>query len=47
MSDATGDVAGSKGFRFDTSAVEWKKFLTDGCYYRIIDVNVPARTPIH
>jgi hypothetical protein len=44
MSETTGDAAGSKRFRFDTSAVEWKKFLTDGCYYRILDVNVPART---
>src|SRR5436190_15637413 len=31
-------------FRFDTTNVEWKKFVTEGCYYRILDVNVPART---
>ena len=31
-------------FRFDTSAVDWKPFVTDGCFYRILDVNVPART---
>ena len=31
-------------FRFDTTNVEWKNFVTDGCYYRILDVNVPART---
>ena len=32
------------GFRFDTSAVDWKPFVTDGCFYRILDVDVPART---
>lgn len=33
-----------EGFRFDTSNVDWKPFVTDGCFYRILDVNVPART---
>ena len=32
------------GFRFDTKNIEWKDFLTDGCYYRILDVNIPAHT---
>jgi hypothetical protein len=31
-------------FSFDTCNVEWKNFVTEGCYYRILDVNVPART---
>lgn len=31
-------------FRFDTGKIEWKDFLTEGCYYRILDVNVAART---
>ena len=31
-------------FKFDTTNVEWKDFVTEGCYYRILDVNVPART---
>ena len=31
-------------FRFDTTNVEWKSFVTEGCYYRLLDVNVPART---
>ncbi len=31
-------------FRFDTTNVQWKKFVTEGCYYRIPDVNVPAPT---
>lgn len=39
---------GAKGdtesFRFDTSNTDWKPFVTDGCFYRILDVNVPART---
>src|ERR1700683_2063462 len=32
------------GFRFDTSKIEWKDFLTEGCYYRILDVNVAAHS---
>lgn len=38
--------ANSRGdnFRFDTSNTDWKPFVTDGCFYRILDVNVPART---
>src|SRR5215831_7941182 len=31
-------------FRFDTSAVDWKPFVTDGCFYRILAVDVPARS---
>jgi hypothetical protein len=31
-------------FSFDTSNIEWKEFVTEGCYYRLLDVNVPART---
>jgi quercetin dioxygenase-like cupin family protein len=31
-------------FRFDTSNVDWKPFVTEGCFYRILDANVPART---
>ena len=31
-------------FRFDTSKIEWKDFLTEGCYYRILDVNIEAHT---
>lgn len=34
----------SAGFRFDTSNTDWKPFVTDGCFYRILDVNVPMRT---
>lgn len=31
-------------FRFDTSNVDWKPFVTEGCFYRILDVDVPSRT---
>jgi hypothetical protein len=31
-------------FRFDTTNIPWKDFLTEGCYYRILDVNVEAHT---
>jgi hypothetical protein len=31
-------------FHFDTADVEWKPFVTEGCYYRILDVDVAART---
>jgi hypothetical protein len=27
-------------FRFDTKNIEWTDFVTEGCYYRILDVNV-------
>jgi quercetin dioxygenase-like cupin family protein len=31
-------------FRFDTGGTDWKPFITNGCFYRILDVNVPARS---
>jgi hypothetical protein len=40
----TSDKTGTESFRFDTSKVDWKPFVTEGCFYRILDVNVPART---
>lgn len=33
-----------RNFRFDTTAVDWKDFITTGCYYKLLDVNVAART---
>jgi hypothetical protein len=33
-----------KNFRFDTKDVDWKDFITAGCYYKLLDVNVGART---
>lgn len=32
------------GFRFATADIEWKDFLTEGCYYKILDVNPAAHT---
>ena len=40
----TSDGQGRESFRFDTSTVDWKPFVTEGCFYRILDVNVPERT---
>lgn len=31
-------------FRFDTSRTDWKPFVTEGCFYRILAVDVPAGT---
>jgi hypothetical protein len=33
-----------RNFRFDTKEVDWKDFITAGCYYKLLDVNVAART---
>ena len=37
-------LGNSQGFRFDDSRADWKPFVTDGCFYRILDVDVTART---
>jgi quercetin dioxygenase-like cupin family protein len=46
QNSAAGPAAGtSKGnFAYDSSTVEWKKFITEGCFYRVLHVDVPART---
>ena len=31
-------------FRFDTRDVDWKKFITNGCYYKLLDVNEAKQT---
>ncbi len=38
------NTADKSGFKYDTSKVEWHKFFTPGTYYRILNVNVEART---
>jgi hypothetical protein len=38
------DKTGTENFRFDTSALDWKPFVTEGCFYRILDVDVAARS---
>jgi hypothetical protein len=32
-----------KHFRFDTRDVEWRDFITDGCYYKLLNVDLVAR----
>ncbi len=32
------------GYRYDTSHVEWAEFFTPGTFYRILNVDVAART---
>ncbi len=36
--------AAAPAFRFDTTNIEWKDFLTEGTYYRILDVNLEAHS---
>lgn len=36
--------ADKAGFKYDTSTVEWHKFFTPGTYYRILNVDLAART---
>ena len=33
-----------RNFHFDTKDVDWKDFITAGCYYKLLDVNVTTRT---
>ena len=30
-------------FQFDTRDVEWRDFITDGCYYKLLNVDLDAR----
>ena len=38
------DQKSLNNFRFDAHDVDWKYFITAGCYYKLLDVNVGART---
>ena len=44
MANAVHDQSALRNFRFDTRDVDWKDFITAGCYYKLLDVNVGART---
>ena len=44
MANTTHDQSPLRNFRFDTKEVDWKDFITTGCYYKLLDVNVAART---
>ena len=30
-------------FQFDTRDVEWRDFITDGCYYKLLNVDLDAK----
>ena len=30
-------------FKYDTSTIEWRPFITDGCYYKLLNVDVDRR----
>lgn len=30
-------------FRYDTSSVDWRDFITKGCYYRLLNVDMAAK----
>lgn len=38
------DLNSLKNFHFDTSGIDWRPFITDGCFYKLLDVNIEART---
>ena len=40
MANAAHDSSALRNFRFDTKDVDWKDFITAGCYYKLLDVNV-------
>lgn len=44
MTTIAPDQSALRNFRFDTKTVDWKDFITAGCYYKLLDVNVAART---
>ena len=44
MTSTMHDHTSLKNFRFDTREVDWKDFITTGCHYKLLDVNVAART---
>jgi hypothetical protein len=44
MASIAHDQSLLQNFRFDTSKVDWKDFITTGCYYKLLDVNVATRT---
>ncbi len=37
------DLSRTPNFLYDTSSVEWRDFITEGCYYRLLNVDVAAK----
>lgn len=33
----------SAAFRYDDSGIEWRDFITEGCYYKLLNVDLAAR----
>lgn len=44
MTSSSQNQCSLRDFRFDTREVDWKDFITTGCYYKLLDVNVATRT---
>lgn len=44
LSQSGSGAASADSFRFDTSNVEWRPFLTEGCYYRILNVDLDQKS---
>lgn len=44
MASAMNSQSVLRNFQFDTKDVDWKDFITTGCYYKLLDVNVGARS---
>lgn len=32
-----------QAFQYDASAVDWREFITDGCYYKLLNVDLESR----
>ena len=37
------DASMPSNFRYDGSAVDWRDFITEGCYYRLLNVDTEAK----
>ena len=37
------DASMPANFRYDGSAVDWRDFITEGCYYRLLNVDTEAK----
>lgn len=33
----------NNGFKFDTQNVDWRDFITEGCYYKLLNVDLEAK----
>jgi hypothetical protein len=42
MSQAKTSAGGTPAFMYDTSNIDWRDFLTEGCYYKLLNVDLEA-----